>query len=440
MFYFLSSFADTIPGFNLFRYISFLWVWALLTAFLFFQAEDGIRDHCVTGVQTCALPILGGPAARRDAVAAPLGARDDRRRAELPGPPRRARQLPAAAGGARSRAGADEARAQTARMPRQTQLELVGRAGPGRVGAGGAATGVRPVVARVVQRGPARPAAAAPPRPDLRLDVAAARPAEPDQVEPLRRLEDAGRVPARAGSGRAAGAGEVERERLRARRRCDAAGAQRAQRRGRGAQLHGLAAGETGHGDRNTAFGRKDRFAAARADPCAAARAVPRVRRSGAIGAVAPQHDVVRADVVAQPRGDAVDQPLELGIGERVALAAALADRVMMVVAARVGGLEAGGAVDVEPVHQPQRREHLERAIDARQARRPAARRAQPVMDLLRAEAAVLALEQREHLLARAAGTVAGAGELAACVVAPGGRMSVCRHSHDRTANDNGLQ
>src|SRR5260221_8725754 len=29
-----------------------------LTVFVFFfQAEDGIRDHCVTGVQTCALPI-----------------------------------------------------------------------------------------------------------------------------------------------------------------------------------------------------------------------------------------------------------------------------------------------------------------------------------------------------------------------------------------------
>src|SRR5437588_10698923 len=26
----------------------------------FFQAEDGIRDHCVTGVQTCALPISSG--------------------------------------------------------------------------------------------------------------------------------------------------------------------------------------------------------------------------------------------------------------------------------------------------------------------------------------------------------------------------------------------
>src|SRR5438034_11364827 len=25
--------------------------------FFFFQAEDGIRYHCVTGVQTCALPI-----------------------------------------------------------------------------------------------------------------------------------------------------------------------------------------------------------------------------------------------------------------------------------------------------------------------------------------------------------------------------------------------
>src|SRR5207249_9657846 len=28
--------------------------------FFFFQAEDGIRDRNVTGVQTCALPIFGG--------------------------------------------------------------------------------------------------------------------------------------------------------------------------------------------------------------------------------------------------------------------------------------------------------------------------------------------------------------------------------------------
>src|SRR2546430_12264316 len=31
----------------------------LLYGFFFFQAEDGIRDLTVTGVQTCALPILG---------------------------------------------------------------------------------------------------------------------------------------------------------------------------------------------------------------------------------------------------------------------------------------------------------------------------------------------------------------------------------------------
>src|SRR5438034_5106764 len=30
---------------------------AMLFVCFFFQAEDGIRDHCVTGVQTCALPI-----------------------------------------------------------------------------------------------------------------------------------------------------------------------------------------------------------------------------------------------------------------------------------------------------------------------------------------------------------------------------------------------
>src|SRR5256885_5956013 len=31
--------------------------WCHLLYFFFFQAEDGIRDYKVTGVQTCALPI-----------------------------------------------------------------------------------------------------------------------------------------------------------------------------------------------------------------------------------------------------------------------------------------------------------------------------------------------------------------------------------------------
>src|SRR5207253_5457985 len=33
-----------------------------LIVFFFFQAEDGIRDGHVTGVQTCALPIFAAPA------------------------------------------------------------------------------------------------------------------------------------------------------------------------------------------------------------------------------------------------------------------------------------------------------------------------------------------------------------------------------------------
>src|SRR5215204_5428129 len=41
----------------------------------FFQAEDGIRDHCVTGVQTCALPILS---CRSDLDEAGLVGEDDR--------------------------------------------------------------------------------------------------------------------------------------------------------------------------------------------------------------------------------------------------------------------------------------------------------------------------------------------------------------------------
>src|SRR2546423_3056145 len=32
-----------------------------VVAFFFFQAEDGIRDKLVTGVQTCALPIWSAP-------------------------------------------------------------------------------------------------------------------------------------------------------------------------------------------------------------------------------------------------------------------------------------------------------------------------------------------------------------------------------------------
>src|SRR2546422_7800277 len=40
----------------------------------FFQAEDGIRDVAVTGVQTCALPILSGSSSRSKPMGASNGA------------------------------------------------------------------------------------------------------------------------------------------------------------------------------------------------------------------------------------------------------------------------------------------------------------------------------------------------------------------------------
>src|SRR5699024_12131033 len=42
--------------------VFFLIVSAVFHSFFFFQAEDGIRDRNVTGVQTCALPISGAAA------------------------------------------------------------------------------------------------------------------------------------------------------------------------------------------------------------------------------------------------------------------------------------------------------------------------------------------------------------------------------------------
>src|SRR6185437_15407281 len=58
-------------------------VWVVL--FFFFQAEDGIRDKLVTGVQTCALPIwarLGRDRGGRARLAGDDGPRDG----DAPGP------------------------------------------------------------------------------------------------------------------------------------------------------------------------------------------------------------------------------------------------------------------------------------------------------------------------------------------------------------------
>src|SRR5947207_14510703 len=82
---------------------------------MFFQAEDGIRAHCVTGVQTCALPISPPPPPAVEAVA--------RTRASAPGGSARgpAHRRGGAAAGSRARPAA--ARAAPADPPARARSE-----------------------------------------------------------------------------------------------------------------------------------------------------------------------------------------------------------------------------------------------------------------------------------------------------------------------------
>src|SRR5947208_13232543 len=69
---------------------------SLVCFFFFFQAEDGIRDDLVTGVQTCALPIFPSPVPQAPVARAGPGAVPDQAphtpRAEAPGLARRGQQ------------------------------------------------------------------------------------------------------------------------------------------------------------------------------------------------------------------------------------------------------------------------------------------------------------------------------------------------------------
>ena len=153
----------------------------------------------------------------------------------------------------------------------------------------------------------------------------------------------------------------------------------------------------------NTASRRKDRSPPDEGDPAARQPAQP---------GQAPRSDhVVALDRVAEALGDALDQLLELRVLEGVEAPAAVADRVVVVLAAGVGGLEAGGAVDVDAADEPEAREHVDGAVDAREAD-AALLVAQAVVDRLGAQAALLAGEQPQDLLARAARAVPRAREL----------------------------
>ena len=108
-------------------------------------------------------------------------------------------------------------------------------------------------------------------------------------------------------------------------------------------------------------------------------------------------------------------------VGELRDAAAEVADHVVVVLAARMRGLVARGAVaDVEPVHEAEAVEHLERAVDARDADARIVG-AQLVGDLLCGGAAVLARQRVDDAAARGAGAEALALERRVRVRAPAG-------------------
>ena len=113
----------------------------------------------------------------------------------------------------------------------------------------------------------------------------------------------------------------------------------------------------------------------------AARRVTPESLHSGgetesdaaALGAGTAKEDVVRA----RPGSllDIVDRALECLVGERLDLAAVVADQMVMMLAARVARLEPRAPrAGVDPLDEPSLDEQVEQPVDARDADRPAGR------------------------------------------------------------------
>ena len=136
-------------------------------------------------------------------------------------------------------------------------------------------------------------------------------------------------------------------------------------------------------------------------------------------------------DRIAQPARNAVERPLEPYVTERLDLAAVPADEMMVVVAVGPRRLEARNPVaGIDALDKAQVDESVKSPIDRSDPDRPP-RLAQMVVDLLRAQAAVLAPEQLYDRPACAATAVAGKGERIQGVSRPGG----LRRGHDRSVS-----
>ena len=299
------------------------------------------------------LAVVGGRA-RGHGVAAPLGARDDHGRpawaARAPPVARRRRRPRRRAPARRATAAVGRVRTKRARRPRASPRRRSWKRSAGPVHAGSVPAGA-PRRRRAGGRRarcsahPGAPVAAAPAGAHLGLDAprrapSAGRPGRSGAARAAPRSCASRRRPPRGrprppGRARTARSGWPGRGRSAARPRASAAAPSPS------ASLTGEATSEhtdgTRHGAEWTVFGRSG------ASPATA----PSVVR--AVGAGPAEHDVVRAQVVARgARRRRASSRSSSGSSNGVELAAAVADRVVVVLAARIGGLEARGAVHVE--------------------------------------------------------------------------------------------
>jgi hypothetical protein len=150
----------------------------------------------------------------------------------------------------------------------------------------------------------------------------------------------------------------------------------------------------------------------------------------------AVEEDVMGVDGVIDALGEGVYCPFEPVVFEGGDASAVVADEVVVVVAAGIGRLVAGGAVaDVESLYEVELVQQLHGSVDAGEARRlPLG--AQGVGDVPRGEAAVLFGQDVDHVEAGGASEVAGLRQSVGGVSSPGfgGHVRTILGSHESSA------
>jgi hypothetical protein len=127
----------------------------------------------------------------------------------------------------------------------------------------------------------------------------------------------------------------------------------------------------------------------------------------------------VRVDLEADCFADPLERVLQSPVGERLDLAAALTDEMVVVVAARRHRLVAGRVRELEPLDELEARELVESTVDAGEADL-AVLRPQRLEDLVRGQTALLSSKERDHVLSCASCAPTRAGEAGQCMCLPG--------------------